>query len=113
MDNFKDVFNEVMMLESMEVNWPSVGYEIADMNVIQYEHIHNDDDSFIEMLKILLTGNKERTWRKSTDALNNKAVGFPDLANNIMENTATGLTFKQLVSNCIYFAHFSCIILPL
>ena len=86
-----------MMLESMEANWPSVGYGIAHMNVIQYEHIHNDDDSFIEMLKSCLTGNRERNWRKLADALNNKAVGFPDFANTIMENTVTALSFKQFV----------------
>ncbi len=85
------------MLESIEANWPSVGYGIAHMTVIQYEHIHNDDDSFVEMLKIWLTRNRERTWRKLAEALNIKAVGFPDLANNIMENAVTGLTFKQFV----------------
>ncbi len=81
----------------MEANLPSVGYEMARMNVIQYEHIHNDDDCFIEMLKIWLTGNRERTRRKLADALNNKAVSFPDLANNIMENTVTGLSLIQFV----------------
>ncbi len=53
-----------MILESMEANWPSVGYGIAHMNVIQYEHIHNDDDSFIEMLKIWLTGNNSKNLKK-------------------------------------------------
>ncbi len=81
----------------MEANWPSVGYEIAHMNAMQYEHIHNDDDSSIEMLKIWLTQNRERNLRKLSDALNDKAVGFPDLANTIMENTVTGLSFKQFV----------------
>ncbi len=84
------------------------------MNVIQYEHIHNDDDSSTEMLKIWLTWNGARTWRKLADALNNKTVGFPHLANTIMENTVTGFNIQTicLVANCIYFAHFSCI-LPL
>ena len=79
----------------MKANWPSVGYEIAHKIIIEYEHIHNDDDSFVEMLKIWLTHNRERNWIKLADALNNKAVGFPDLANTIIENTVTGLTFKQ------------------
>ncbi len=42
------------MLESMEANWPSVGYGIAHMNVIQYEHIHNDDDSFFKAFSIAI-----------------------------------------------------------
>ena len=69
MDNFKDVFNEVY---DAGVNGSKLAftlYEIAHMNVKQYEHIHNDDDSFIEMLKIWLTGNRARTWRKLADAL--------------------------------------------
>ncbi len=32
-------------------------------------------------------------------------MGFPDLANNIMENTVTGLTFKQLSLVIIYILH--------
>ncbi len=56
------------------------------MNIIQYEHIHNDDSADWKQRKIL---------EKLADALNNKAVGFPDLANTIIENTVTGLTFKQ------------------
>ena len=70
MDNFKDVFfMKCMMLESNESKLAFSLYGIAHMNVIQYEHIHNDDDSFIEMLKIWLTGNRARTWRKLADAL--------------------------------------------
>ncbi len=86
MNEFKVVFEEVYVAR---VEWKNFGLQLdvsyQDLNVIQYEYSHNVDDCFKSMLKKWLTSNGERTWRKLADALENRSVGFTNLANEIKE----------------------------
>ncbi len=86
MKEFNVVFEEAFIAREQ---WKNIGLQLdvdyQTLNVIKRDH-HIVDDCFQEMLKKWLTGNGERTWNKLACALENKTVGFTDLADNIKKN---------------------------